>query len=116
MQALLTVSMAEGAHLVELRLPGIVDGVELDHINARLLTLADEHPGGAFVLDLHGTQHMGSALLGMMVNLRTRVRAGDGRLAVCGVGEALLAVFRTVRFERLFDIVATREQALRLVR
>ena len=110
---------AEGAvRVVELILPEVIDSDEFDVVNAALLAevaAAVEGPGaGRCVLDLSAVQYMGSSMLGLMVNARSRVRSAGGRLVLCGMSDWLIQTFHTCSLERLFVTAVTRAEAVRL--
>ncbi len=68
--------------------------------------------GGRCVLDLSAVQYMGSSMLGLVVNARTRVKAAGGRLVLCGMSAWLVETFRTCSLERLFVTAVTRAEAV----
>jgi anti-anti-sigma factor len=99
-------------NLIELFLPVGLDIDEFDRLNESVLALIAAEPGGGWVMDLSKLDYMGSASLGLMVNVRQRVKEGKGRLVLCGLSPRLLQVFKTCCMERLFKIVRTREEAV----
>jgi anti-sigma B factor antagonist len=105
----------DAARVVELSLPISLDSGEFDRINEALLGLVNGEPTAGWVFDLSKLSYMGSASLGLLVNLRQRVKQGGGKLVLCGLSPRLLQIFRTCCMERLFTIKATRADALRAV-
>lgn len=99
--------------VIELLLPQVLDGMEFDRFTNELWTILDAQPAHAWILDLSGVHYMGSATLGMMVNIRQRVKDSRGQLVMCGMSPRLLDVFRTCSLERLFTIAKTRPDAIR---
>jgi anti-anti-sigma factor len=99
------------ANLVELFLPVGLDIDEFDRLNEAVLGLIAKEPAGYWILDLSKLEYMGSASLGLMVNVRQRVKEGKGKLVLCGLSPRLIQIFRTCCMERLFKIVRTREEA-----
>jgi anti-anti-sigma factor len=99
-------------NLIELFLPVGLDIDEFDRLNEAVLGLIGAAPGASWVMDLTKLDYMGSASLGLMVNVRQRVKEGKGRLVLCGLSPRLVQIFKTCCMERLFHIVRTREEAL----
>jgi len=64
------------------------------------------------VLDLHGAGYIGSALLGLLINVRTKVKHTHGTLVICRLDPMLHRVLRSGSMERLFVIAAERDEAL----
>ena len=64
------------------------------------------------MLDLTRLCYAGSSVLGLIVNIRQRVKQGGGRLVLCGLSDRLLQIFRTCSLERLFVIRRTEADAV----
>jgi anti-anti-sigma factor len=103
------------ARVVELSLPVSLDSVEFDSINQSLLDVIGREPQAWWILDLARLSYMGSAALGLMVNLRQQIKRGGGKLVLCGMSPRLQQIFRACCMERLFVIKATRVDALKSV-
>ena len=88
------------------------DGVEFDNLNEALLELIEAKPAARWVIAFDQVEHTGSALLGVMVNIRQRVRATDGQLILCGLSPRLLDILRACSMERLFVSAKSRDEAL----
>ena len=112
----LKVTSVQSVTLVELNLPDGLDSSVFDRLNEDLLTVFDPAAGSRWVLDLANVSYMGSAALGLMVNIRHRVRSTEGKLALCNLSPRLFQIFKTCCLERLFTITRSRDEALRAVR
>lgn len=67
------------------------------------------------VLDFGSIGYFGSNVLEFIVQLGRRLKAKDGHLAICNatpVGKEILSI---ARFNKLFPVVATRDEALKAV-
>ena len=103
----------DAVSVVELTLPLSIDNADLDRLNEQMLALFSSQPAARWVLDLSGVSYMGSAMLGLMVNVRQRVKQAGGRLVLCALSPRLLQIFQTSSLERLFTITRNRAEALR---
>jgi len=103
----------QGVNVVLLTLPVELDAAEFDELNRAIFEQIDAQPGGKWILDLTQAIYMGSAMLGLMVNIRQHVLQGQGKLALCCLSRRLTEIFRTCSLERLFLIAPTRAEALR---
>ena len=106
------VSREGSVNVVDLTLPHTLDIQEFDRLNESILALVRRELEGGWVLDLSRLSYMGSAALGLMVNLRQQIKQSGGRLVLCGLSPQLLHIFKTCCMERLFKIVKTREDAI----
>lgn len=109
------ISESGSVRVVELRIPPLIDGEDFDVLNNDLLTTIDESDGGQWVIDLSKVSYLGSAMLGLMVNVRQRIKRSEGVLVLCGMNERLLDIFETSSLVRLFRIARTRAEAVRIV-
>jgi anti-anti-sigma factor len=113
---LLKVSQHDSVNVVELLLPDALDSTEFDRLNEALAGIFHNQTPQPWILDLTKVEYMGSAALGLMVNIRHQVKTQGGKLALCGMSPRLHSVFRACCLERLFTICRTREEAVRAVR
>jgi anti-sigma B factor antagonist len=68
------------------------------------------------VLDLSRVRFVDSSGLGAFISCLRKLNAKGGDLKLCGMSRQVRAVFELVRMHRVFDICATREEAVRLFR
>ena len=116
MSNLFRVSREQAVGVVELALPSVLDSEEFDQLNEAMLSLFANEGESRWVLDLSGISYAGSAVLGLMVNVRQKIKQSGGRLVLCSLSPRLLQIFQTCSLERLFTIVRDREDALRVLR
>jgi anti-anti-sigma factor len=100
------------ANVVELRLPESLDSMEFDNLNESMLKLLEGRTKQKWIVDLSAVAYMGSAMLGLLVNVRQQIKAGGGKLLLCGLSSAMMNIFKTCCMERLFTIVKDRRTAL----
>ncbi len=65
------------------------------------------------VLDLSRVQFVDSSGLGAFISCLRKLNASGGDLKLCGRAKPVRAVFELVRMHRVFDILPTREEAVR---
>jgi anti-anti-sigma factor len=115
----LTTPAGAKVRVVELRLPLQMDVITFDDLNVSLTNeLTSPSAATDVVVDLARTSYVGSAVLGLLVNLRSRVRrlgGGGGRLVLCNLSPRILEIFRVGSLESLFTITPTREDAIRVL-
>jgi anti-anti-sigma factor len=103
-------------HVIELTLPIVVDPVEFDRLNEATGSLAERAAAERWVLDLSRVEYVGSALLGLLVNLRQRIKTGGGRLVICGLSQHVDKALKTCSLHSLFTVVTGRADAEKTVR
>jgi anti-anti-sigma factor len=112
---LFQVSADQSIQMMRFRLPAIMDTMEIDTLIEDVLKAVDVAADGRWVLDMTEVAYMGSSVLGMMVNLRERIRRGGGHLVICGLSPTLLKIFQTCCLERLFSIHKTQPEAVEFI-
>ena len=80
-----------------------------------LLEQLSEQGAKNAVVDLGALDYFGSIVLELMVVLWKRVSAQGGKLAVCNVSAVGLEILKTAKFDTIWPIVTTREEALKAV-
>ena len=69
----------------------------------------------ALVIDLSRTRFIGSSFLGVLMRAWKRLRDRDGRMAICCVPTNCAEVLRVSKLDSVWNIYATREEAVREV-
>jgi anti-anti-sigma factor len=108
----LRVSSEEGVTVVELTNRKILDEMNIAQLGEQLNALATRDEKPRLVLDFSEVSHMSSSALGMLITLHKRVRENDGHLRLAGIQPAIYEVFVITRLNEIFDIDASREQAV----
>src|SRR2546423_7524000 len=102
-------------HVIDLMLPETLDSQEFDRLNDALLSVFHGHTSERWLLDLSHVRYMGSAVLGLMVNIRQQIIKDQGRLVLCSLSQRLSEIFFATSLQRLFTISKNREDALKAV-
>jgi anti-anti-sigma factor len=74
--------------------------------------LAENQGLTRIVIDLSDILALSSYALGILANFQNKVRAAGGSLKLCGVNPNLAQLFRLTKFDQIFEIYGTREEAL----
>lgn len=102
----------QGCEVIEFFVPMHFQAEEFDVLNGLLAQAIVQRAGAKWVVDLLNVAYVGSALLGMLVNIRTKVKQTNGKLVLCNLDPTLERVLRTGSMDRLFTIVGDRKTAL----
>lgn len=65
-----------------------------------------------FLIDFTQTGYIDSSGLGVLVSLSKKIREAGGQLRLAGLNEDLRTLFELTKLDTLFNIVASREDAL----
>lgn len=102
----------QSVYVMKFILPELIDTMEIDALMDRALKSLEETSRESWIIDLSDVAYLGSSMLGLMVNIRERIRQADGSLVLCGLSPQLLRIFHACCLERLFIIVKTRTEAM----
>ena len=112
MTELFKVSEVGVVRVIRLLLPEDLDSGEFDRLNEAVLAVIGQRPSESWVVDLSALAYAGSSVLGLLVNIRQRVKQSGGRLVVCGLSDLLLQIFRTCSLERMFVVKRSLDEAV----
>ena len=101
--------------VLELRLPQQLDFNEFDQLIESLNAAVTSKPAAKWVIELSQVEYTGSAVLGLLVNLRQQIKESGGALVLCGTSPRLLDILHACSLDRLFKTAPTRETAIKLV-
>ncbi len=78
----------------------------------QLLTIAGQSEIKHVLLDFGTLSYFGSTLLEWMVTLWKKLRAKGSGLTLCNLSEVGLEILHTAKFDTLWTVYATREEAI----
>jgi len=103
------------ANIIELSLPIQLDHHEFDKLIEDLEEAMAKTSGDKWIIDLSQVEYTGSAALGLLVNIRQKIKERGGNLVLCGVAPRVSEVLHACSLDRLFKIVSNRAAALRVL-
>lgn len=104
--------LASGAHVVAVS--GEVDIFTAPDLK-RTIAAAIEDGAHLLVVDLTHTRFLDSTALGVLIGAVKRLRPLNGRLAIVNTEPSTAKTFQITGLDRIFTIVATRDEALDVV-
>ena len=79
------------------------------------VALLDGRADQPWVIDLSAVDYIGSATIGLIINIRQRIKSAGGRLVLCGLSARIMDIFHTSSMERLFTIARSRNDAVKVL-
>jgi anti-anti-sigma factor len=107
---------SDKCELLELRLPQQLDFNEFDKLIESLSQVVQSKPPARWVVDLAHVEYTGSAVLGLLVNLRQQIKETGGSLVLCHTSARLSDILHACSLDRLFTTAPTRDAAMKSVR
>jgi anti-sigma B factor antagonist len=106
------VNIEQIGDVLVIELPSRLDAVGVAAIENKLAEATKNHKGKALA-DMSGVNFVASLALRMLLTNLKNVQALDGDLRLCGLQPQIADIFRKSRFDTLFTIYETREEALK---
>jgi anti-sigma B factor antagonist len=112
-QANLSVRTQDGVSIVEFQDRKILDELCINQIGERLRELIEDQTSPRLLLDFHNVEHLSSAALGMLITLNKQMLERQGRLVLANIHPQIYEVFKITRLNKLFNIQATTDEAMK---
>jgi anti-anti-sigma factor len=93
------------------RLEGDVNINTAPEIKKAITELVDQKPP-KLIVNLSKVKYIDSSGLAVMVEMLKRVKGYGGRLKLTGLSPMIKSMFEIIQFNKIFDIVATEENAI----
>ncbi len=94
---------------------GSLVGEEMVYELTALLDQFEKSDLNSAVVDLRNSPYFGTSMLQVMTAIWKRVRARGGKMAVCGLSDTGLEILQVTRFDTLWPICTSQEEALKAV-
>ncbi len=91
----------------------ILDEATIQVIGDQMYRLVADHGLHKIILDFDAVEHLSSAALGKLINMKKKLDAVDGQLGLCNLRPELLKIFKVTKLTKVFDITASVEKALK---
>ena len=92
----------------------ILDEARIQQIGSELMEMvAAAETSKKLLVDFSGVQFMSSAMIGKLVLLNKKSKAGSIDLKFCSISPNVLEVFKITRLNKVFKIVADKEKAMK---
>lgn len=108
----MTIDEQDGIHIAAFAEDINLDAVNLDAVRPELYALVESAQGGQVVLDLENVAFLSSDALGCLLAIRLKAVRADARLVLAGVREHLKAILNLTQLDQMFEVYATRAEAL----
>jgi len=110
-------STSDGSTLIVMPLSsvGSLAGENVNHELNDLVTRLDDSGLKHVVFDFAKVSYFGSSMLGAMHAMWKHVSAADGKMVVCNVSDVEREVLQVSRFDTLWPVYDSREEALAAV-
>ncbi|MGD2174017.1 MAG: STAS domain-containing protein [Candidatus Brocadiaceae bacterium] len=110
--ALLRVMKQNDVAVVRFATSRILDQSNVQQLGEELDALIEEHEFSKIVVNFENVSYMSSAVMGKLVSLLKKVKSAGGELKLCNIEESIYEIFEIMRFDRMFDIYDSEDEAV----
>lgn len=108
----LRIRTQDGVAIAEFADRKILEELSIQEIGDELNRVVDSEPGIHLLLDFKNVDHLSSAALSMLINLKNRVERAGGKLRLSDINRQIFEVFKITRLNKVFDIHDTADEAI----
>ncbi len=108
----LTVQKQDSIDIVHFADRKILEELCIREIEDELSTLVSGTPAIKLLLNFSNVEHLSSAALGMLINLKKEVEKSGGSLKLSDIRPQIYEVFKITQLSKYFDIHGTVSEAL----
>jgi anti-anti-sigma factor len=91
----------------------ILDQSHVQQIGEELEALIHDHGFTMVIINFENVSYMSSAVMGKLVATYKMLDAKGGRMLLCNISDSIYEIFEIMRFDQLFDIVDSEDEAIR---
>jgi anti-sigma B factor antagonist len=106
------ISDADGVTVIRLNAREL-DETKLQRLNRELGKVVEDPQRQRLVIDLGTVAFLTSTGIGAMIAVHKKVQAGGGTLKLCGLNPNIHSLFTITQVDRLFDIHANADEAVK---
>jgi anti-sigma B factor antagonist len=110
--AMLKVVKQNDIGIVSFRTSRILDQSNVQQLGEEFDELIDKFKLTKIVINFHNIHYMSSAVMGKLVSLHKKLKGAGGKLRLCNILPNIYEIFEIMRFNKLFDICATEDEAV----
>jgi anti-sigma B factor antagonist len=100
----LEISEGGDVTVVRFRDRRIANALEIELVGQELYRLVEEGKHKRLVLDFSDVDYLSSALIGKLISLNAKVKAGNGTVKLCCLQPEVADIFHTCKLDRIFSI------------
>ncbi len=101
-----------GSFVIEFYASSILNQSEVESIGDELLLMAAKSACSRIVVDLENVDFLSSAMIGVFIRFKMRLRKNDSDLKLCNASPDLMEMLKLTKLNTVFDIHDSRRSAI----
>jgi anti-sigma B factor antagonist len=107
------ITKIEKATIVEFQMPSLMDPIQLESLQARMIALVDEQDLRCLILDFARVQYLSSQAIGIVILLHRKLSAlPNSKFFLCGINAKLAELLKLTRLDKILKIKKSQFEAV----
>ncbi|MFA5238734.1 MAG: STAS domain-containing protein [Phycisphaerae bacterium] len=103
------------ATIVAFKTAAISNVEEIASASREIKKFIEEKKPKEVVIDFEQVRFFSSAVLGLLLDIRAKLKIYDGKIAISGINPQLYRVFKITHLDRIFEFFPDKENAVKAV-
>jgi anti-sigma B factor antagonist len=91
----------------------ILEEREITALEHSIMPIIDQTKGPNVVMNFANVKFLSSAVLGLLIRISKKIYQRGGQLKLCGINSKIFEIFKITRLDRVFDVFADVDAAVR---
>lgn len=113
--ACLKIKEENGITTVGFTEPRLLEEIQISQVQQALDELVESKARPLIIIDLYKVEFFGSAALGMLVRINSRVKDRKGQMRVANIAPQVMEIFTLTKLDQVLRISATRSGAVNIL-
>jgi anti-anti-sigma factor len=100
------------AGIVSFQTSSISDVDEINAISEKIADFIDKNQPNRLIFDFKQVKFFSSQVLGILINLRSKLSSNKGEVLICGINPQLHRVFKITNLDKIFRFFPDIERAI----
>jgi anti-sigma B factor antagonist len=109
------ITSKENAAIVAFNTASISNVAEVATASKQIKEFIEEKRPKKIVVDFEGVKFFSSAVLGLLLNIRAKLKTYDGEVVISAINPQLYRVFKITHLDKIFKFFPDKENAIRAV-
>lgn len=109
------ITSEKDAAVVAFKSASISNVEEIATVSKQIKDFIEQKSPPKVIVDFEGVKFFSSAVLGLVLDMRARLKTYDGMVVISGINPQLYRVFKITHLDRIFEFFPDRESAIKAI-
>ena len=109
------ITSKENVVIVTFKAASITNTTEIETISKQMSKFIEENHPDKIVVDFEGVKFFSSQVLGMLLNIRAKLKSNEGEIVVSAINPQLYRVFKITNLDKIFRFFPDKKSAVKAI-